>query len=63
MGVCVDCKYHRTGDGRISSCGYSITHICTNPNNVKTDNVTGNKEYASCYEFNKYAECEYYEES
>lgn len=66
MGLCVNCIYH-SAEGRDvvkkvhGECvTMHITHLCTHPDNITTNFVTGEKNFDSCYKWNYFEECPYF---
>lgn len=64
MGICVDCIYHLANSQGCYFQGFQRIsgHQCTNPNNLKTDFITGQQFNGDCYELNNFEECRYFDD-
>ncbi len=64
MGVCVNCIYH-LGNSQVDCFqGFKRIsgHQCTNPNNQRTDFITGHQFNGDCYELNNFEECRFFDD-
>ncbi len=67
MGLCIDCIYHRNASELdqkfytkpFGECGHKVqlTHICSHPDHIIKNYITGEERYESCYKWNGYNEC------
>lgn len=72
MGLCVNCIYHKNSS-ELEKKFYvrfpsdyehkiQIKHLCTHPENTTVNFVTGEKSFDSCYKWNGYNECLFFDD-